>query len=99
MSVELDHTLSSHRVDSSSSVPSKASSLPLRSAVESTYLAIGCTSAVTIVFTTVLESQVSYKYVRVESFTSLDHDQIRDLHPELFKRCWLGTNERVVYIR
>ena len=34
MNVELDHTLSSRRADSNSSVPSKESSLPLRSAVE-----------------------------------------------------------------
>ena len=34
MSVELDHTLLSHHADSNFSVPSKASSLPLRIAVE-----------------------------------------------------------------
>ena len=53
-------------------------------------------SAVTIVYTSVLESQVNYGYSWIEFFSSLDHDQFRDLRPEFSKRGWLGTNERVV---
>ena len=68
MNVELDRTLSSRRLDSSSSVPSKASSLPLRAAVEQSQafvhvlgIRFHCESpAFTIVYTSVLESQVNY---------------------------------------
>ena len=35
----------------------------------------------------------------VESFSSLCHDQLRDLHPDFFERRWLGTDERVVHMR
>ena len=56
-------------------------------------------SAIAIVYTSVLESQVSYKCARVQSFSSLDHDQLRDLRPEFFKCRWLGTDERVVHMR
>ena len=56
-------------------------------------------SAVTIVYTSVLESQVCYWYSWIESFSSLDHDQFRDLRQEFFKCRWLGTDERVVYMR
>ena len=55
-------------------------------------------SAVTIVYTSAVESPVSYRYSWVESFSSLDHDQFCDLRPEFFKCRWLGTNERVVYM-
>ena len=56
-------------------------------------------SAFTIVYTSVLESRISYRNAGVESFTSLDHDQLRDVHPEFFKLCWLGTEERVIDMR
>ena len=65
-SVELDRTLSSHRADSNSSVPSKASSQPLRAAQLNNVQAFvnvlgsrfhGESSAVAIVYTSVLESQ------------------------------------------
>ena len=87
MSVELDHILSSRRADSNSSVPSKASSLPLHSAIEQCPRFVHVldsrfhceSSAITIVYTSVLESQVSYRYAGVESFSYLDHDQLRDL--------------------
>ena len=54
-------------------------------------------SAVTIVYTSVLESQVSYRYSWVESFSSLDQDQFCDLRPEFFKRRWFGPDERSWY--
>ena len=56
-------------------------------------------SAITIVYTSVLESQVNHRNAGVESFSSLYHDQLRDLHPEIFERRWLGTDERVVHMR
>ena len=55
-------------------------------------------SAVPIEYTSVLESQVSDKYAGVESFSSLDDHQFRDLRPEFFKCRWFGTNERVVNV-
>ena len=56
-------------------------------------------SADIIVHTSVLESQVRYKYSWIESFSSLDHHQFRDLCPEFFKCRWFGTTERVVHMR
>ena len=41
----------------------------------------------------------NHRNAEVESFTSLDHDQLRDLHPVFFERRWLGTDERVVHMR
>ena len=68
MSVELDHTLSFHNTNSNFSVPSKASSLPLRIAIEQCpsippriCRQLHCkTFAVAVVHTSVLKSQVSY---------------------------------------
>ena len=43
-------------------------------------------SAVIIVYTSVLESQVNHRNAGVESFSLLNYDQLRDLHPEFFER-------------
>ena len=55
-------------------------------------------SAVAIVYTSVLESQVSYKYAWIESFSSLDDHHFRDLCPEFIQCRWFGTNERIVCV-
>ena len=49
------------------------------------------TSAFSFVYTLVLESQVHHRYAQVECFSSLDHDHLRDLHPEFLECRWLGT--------
>ena len=36
--------------------------------------------------------------IGVQSFSSLDYNQLRDLHPEIFERRWFGTDERVVHM-
>ena len=54
------------------------------------------TSTSSFVHTLVLESQVRHRNMWVECFSSLDHNQPRDLCPEFLERRRFGTNERIV---